>query len=799
MRHLACVAFLLILTVSFAEVPEHEPSLDGNCPAGFQWSRGTIACEQADCPEGSGRTYTYECNCGEAWDKPFRTCYDPARPGFAVACVAAGSPCPGEKPPEPQCNFDRDCPHGQKCSNGQCQSVSSCIVDSDCPVDYTCTGGQCQSSTQCNSDSDCQTGYRCDLATYQCVNQEESHACTDVICALQGGRCENDVCVVQNRCENVTCDNICEGGIQKSDGDCLDLTGECEYSQEAPCKNGCSRFGKRCMISVGNVNFRDTDNATKPLKGVRVEAEWYNDLGMLLSRLPTRYSDEGGSVFFSDNELDAYENGTLSVTVVFEDESRRLQVVDASSLGATPTDAQRLAAPIANYTETVSVDEFATDFDINLTLDSGKAESKYAKIYYHGLEAVEFMEDEFLLFQKNAPERFYADDGSTTGAYHAGGVGPGAPDKGIMMSSVASRFSDPEAPTNREWHEFGHHIMYELYGYHYCCVTRNHAGYANPTSVDSYTEGFAEFMSMMMLDRYNYPKKNLYFVGATPYDMEMNYRVDSNSGGLTMEEMALASIYYDLLDGGANDEDGIQLSREQIWEVLSSTHTFGSEDRYIHSISDAYRAFNSSSLPGLHDKWGSTPFFVSRLDRIFITHGVYADRNGDRLWEPGEEVGYTLKDGTARAEGATRAEANRPVVPGSYIKLDVQDEQSGAAIAQYPIHVSVHVTGREEGESVSYDFDYDTVPDESGEININMPPAEYDTIMTFSLGGDDRYEQTKDAFSLTSKEFYERIDPLAHSLGAYSATLKPKTELPGCPCASAFLLLAIGLAVLRKQ
>jgi hypothetical protein len=306
-------------------------------------------------------------------------------------------------------------------------------------------------------------------------------------------------------------------------------------------------------------------------------------------------------------------------------------------------------------------------------------------------------------------------------------------------------------------------------------------------------------MSMIMLDYYNYPKKNLYFVGATAYDMEINYRVDSNSGGLAMEEMALASIYYDLLDGGANDEDGIQLSRRQIWEVLSSMHTFGSEERYIHSISDAYRAFNSTTLPGLHDKWGSTPFFVSRLDRVFITHGVYADRNGDGLWEPGEEVGYTLKGGTARAEGAGWAEANRPVVPGSYIKLDVTDEQTGAAITYYPIHVSVHVTGSEEGDSVFYDFDYDTVPDENGEININMPPAEYNTTMTFSLGGDDRYEQTKDAFVLTSKDFYENIDPLWHSLGSYSVTLRPKTELPGCPCASAFLLLAVGAAVLRRR
>lgn len=92
----AVLVLLLLVGVSFAEVPEHNPALDSKCPKGFQWSKGIVGCAQADCPSGAGRTYTYGCSCGEAWDKPFRTCYDPKQPGLATSCVAQGAKCPGE-------------------------------------------------------------------------------------------------------------------------------------------------------------------------------------------------------------------------------------------------------------------------------------------------------------------------------------------------------------------------------------------------------------------------------------------------------------------------------------------------------------------------------------------------------------------------------------------------------------------------------------------------------------------------------------------------------------------------------
>ncbi len=92
---LIVAGFFLSASSVFAEVYGHNPDLDYLCEEGFQWSRDTVACEQADCPEGANRTYTLDCNCGEAWGRDFRTCYNDT--GLAIACVGGDEACPGEE------------------------------------------------------------------------------------------------------------------------------------------------------------------------------------------------------------------------------------------------------------------------------------------------------------------------------------------------------------------------------------------------------------------------------------------------------------------------------------------------------------------------------------------------------------------------------------------------------------------------------------------------------------------------------------------------------------------------------
>ncbi|VVC04115.1 Uncharacterised protein [Candidatus Bilamarchaeum dharawalense] len=772
------------LSLSYAEVPEHEPSWDSNCGEGFQWSRGTASCKQADCPSGAGRTYTYECNCGEAWDKPFRTCYDPKRPGYVIACVAAGAKCPGEEINTPP-------------------SAESCDYDSDCPTGYVCnpTTNRCEQlgPSGCTSDYNCQSGYRCKLSSHQCEKIPEDQTCNEVSCALSGGTCENGKCI--DKCKDVTCNPKCDGGEFRTSGSCR--SGNCIYGVNVPCKAGCSKFPSRCKIIVGKLNFLDIDNTLKPIKNAKIETTWY-DLSMAVkASLPTRYSKEDGTIEYTENELEMFQNGTLEVKVIFEDQFDRIQVVDGSGLTNTSTDAQRTAAPVAHATYRLDLNMPTSHTDLNLTLTRTNPNAVYAKIYFYSLQAADFMKNDLKLVMKHPPERVYANDQSANGAFHNGGCANGIADRGVSIDPVASSFDDPAAPTNREWHEFGHHIMYEVYGYHLCGRTKNHGGYWNPDSVDSYTEGFAEFMSMMMLDYHNYPKKNLYFVGATPYDMEVNYKVNSRVGRMELEETALASIYYDLLDGGPNDDDGIQLSREQIWNLISTKHNLDGNMKYIESIWDAYRVLNASNLPGLHDDFLSgylnPAFHVSKLDRIFITHGVYADRNYNSIWEPGEDVGFTIFAGRARADAPENEQYNKPVVDGSYIKINAKNEVTGDLVDHYPIHVVETITGTEEGIPVSYSLEFDTVPDEKGEININMPPEDYNTTMKFSFGGDDNFEKT-DGFELTSTEFFQKLNPDVHTFNSYTVQLKPKIKIGEISCCtSGFVVLLLGGALIIKN
>ncbi len=178
------IGLMFVSNLIFAEVPMHNPDLDSHCQSGFQWSRDTASCKQADCPSGAGRTYTDDCNCGEAWSRPFRTCYDPQRPGFVVSCVAAGAACPDEQSQnngssQSQCNFDRDCGSGLKCAQGQCVRVNDCLVNSDCPIDYECTNNQCvaesnttiqtqQFGISCYDDNSCTPLETCDQTTKIC-------------------------------------------------------------------------------------------------------------------------------------------------------------------------------------------------------------------------------------------------------------------------------------------------------------------------------------------------------------------------------------------------------------------------------------------------------------------------------------------------------------------------------------------------------------------------------------------------------------------------------------------------------
>ncbi len=107
-RHIFVIMCLVLflLPIVFAEVPEHSPSWDSKCKTGFQWSRGTASCKQADCPAGVGRTYTYDCKC----PPNMKCCYEN---GLMISVMGQYGKCPSELvsvPPSPDNSGPEDQP-----------------------------------------------------------------------------------------------------------------------------------------------------------------------------------------------------------------------------------------------------------------------------------------------------------------------------------------------------------------------------------------------------------------------------------------------------------------------------------------------------------------------------------------------------------------------------------------------------------------------------------------------------------------------------------------------------------------
>jgi hypothetical protein len=148
------------------------------------------------------------------------------------------------------------------------------------------------------------------------------------------------------------------------------------------------------------------------------------------------------------------------------------------------------------------------------------------------------------------------------GAFFAGSTSNGSSVTGqpyIAFGTRESRFGNPGAPDNREYHEFGHFVLAAILGNALPAArgSVNHAGVWNPTTTDSWVEGFAEFYSLMVgkyvegkaydrlyrvdmsdVAKLHPPVPNPY--GSTVLDLGQDWTV------WEFEELALASLLWQL-------------------------------------------------------------------------------------------------------------------------------------------------------------------------------------------------------------------------------------------------------------
>jgi hypothetical protein len=171
-------------------------------------------------------------------------------------------------------------------------------------------------------------------------------------------------------------------------------------------------------------------------------------------------------------------------------------------------------------------------------------------------------------------------------------------------------FGNRFRPKNREYHEFGHHVMYSTYGGWTAgsdlSGMENHGGYINPSTADSYEEGFAIFYALLVSEYMGDPNPAIYSVFGS---MENRYKAWSYAG--KYEEFAVTGILWSLY------RDVFTL--EEMWDILKVNR----RDFYEY-----YKAFHRAK-----------PSKSKEIDSIFIAHGFFHDTNpGNKKWDVGEPL-----------------------------------------------------------------------------------------------------------------------------------------------------------------
>ncbi|WP_418791820.1 hypothetical protein [Phosphitispora sp. TUW77] len=237
----------------------------------------------------------------------------------------------------------------------------------------------------------------------------------------------------------------------------------------------------------------------------------------------------------------------------------------------------------------------------------------------------------------------------------------------INISAWDSVFDSPQAPMNREWHEFSHHAMFSQYGMwpELLPGSENHAGYINPSTADSLLEGFAEFMACVIADTYGYPNPNLY---QPYYNLELNYKGWEYRG--KAEEIAFAGLLWDLYDP-AND-DAVDLSLGDILLLLND---------YLPDVATFYEraiAQFPSKADAIREVFVMHGFFADREagNNTYDTYEPFTDKNKNATYDSGEyfidyaqrSPVYNQSDAVGQATNYQRSERRNTVTfPGFFI------------------------------------------------------------------------------------------------------------------------------------
>jgi len=329
-----------------------------------------------------------------------------------------------------------------------------------------------------------------------------------------------------------------------------------------------------------------------------------------------------------------------------------------------------------------------------------------AAVYFHTKQAVTFWEDDLsLALNAFMPEDVIVGRPGNR-VYHEGW----ADNHDIYIDAGGLSYSDVSRPHNREWHEFAHHAMFDVYDgqpgfsspwpWHSSgglWIDANHAGWTNDCSADSWVEGWAEFFASAMKGTHNYvidPSGGsslpwIYSMTGGALDLELNEDyADSHKfvGQTVREEFVVARILWDFYDSdetypSGSDDDEVSVSLGTIFAGLSG---------FRGNLSEVYAAL--SSLSGVTQ---------SQVDSIFLAHGAYDDANSNWVYDSGEQIG--------KLANLSRPGRNQtPPAPGTGVRLEVRTPVGGV------VRKATAIVNVDYAEENLRDFSYEQGVDSTG-------------------------------------------------------------------------------------
>ena len=191
-------------------------------------------------------------------------------------------------------------------------------------------------------------------------------------------------------------------------------------------------------------------------------------------------------------------------------------------------------------------------------------------VYIHMAEAVDFYKDRLkvdLDFQ--LPIDVYCNSFLSTSYISKDGK------SSIQIDWMLTPLHSANRPKAREYHEFTHYVHLSFYGEWPKTVNPpipevNHGGYLNPSTFDSYMEGLAHFMGLVIAEHYG----NWWNPKEYPSHIMKRGDVEKNDkpwriGGKT-EELAILGVLWDLYDGPAQYRDKISDLKEEKGDDLKA-------------------------------------------------------------------------------------------------------------------------------------------------------------------------------------------------------------------------------------